>query len=207
MSHVPGPPLRGQQSWYVQRRLGWCPVLVPHHAPLKVPVIRVCLCACVPVCQWIRKWNKFPLKQPRVTGVVLRAVHECLRVVEHRSGRKLAAASDAAVTTLHPAQVRPACCATKPASLPSFRQVWPRVCGVRAVRAVRVCVSAAVCVDVVSRRRSAPGAQAERHGSAADTGGACAGPGCWQCHAMCPPPGVCTPCAATLHAQPPLRAP
>ena len=130
MSHVPGPPLRGQQSWYVQRRLGWCPVLVPHHAPLKVPVIRVCLCACVPVCQWIRKWNKFPLKQPRVTGVVLRAVHECLRVVEHRSGRKLAAASDAAVTTLHPAQVRPACCATKPASLPSFRQVWPRVCGV-----------------------------------------------------------------------------
>ena len=22
-----------------------------------------------------------------------------------------------------------------------------------------------------------------------------------------PPPGVCTPCAATLHAQPPLRAP
>jgi hypothetical protein len=106
------------------------------------PCVPVCLCACVPVCQWIRKWNKFPLKQPRVTGVVLRAVHECLRVVEHRSGRKLAAASDAAVvrTTLHPAQVRPACCATKPASLPSFRQVWPRVCGVRAVRAVRVCV-------------------------------------------------------------------
>ena len=144
MSHVPGPPLRGQPSWYVQRRLGWCPVLVPHHAPLKVPVIRVCLCACVPVCQWIRKWNKFPLKQPRVTGVVLRAVHECLRVVEHRSGRKLAAASDAAVTTLHPAQVRPACCATKPASLPSFRQVWPRVCGVRAVR-VCVCVGSCLC--------------------------------------------------------------
>jgi hypothetical protein len=210
MSHVPGPPLRGQPSWYVQRRLGWCPVLVPHHAPLKVPVIRVCLCACVPVCQWIRKWNKFPLKQPRVTGVVLRAVHECLRVVEHRSGRKLAAASDAAVvrTTLHPAQVRPACCATKPASLPSFRQVWPRVCGVRAVRAVRVCVSAAVCVDVVSRRRSAPGAQAERHGSAADTGGACAGPGVGNAMHCAPPPPVCAHpvlphCMPSLPSEPP----
>ena len=153
------------------------------------PCVPVCLCACVPVCQWIRKWNKFPLKQPRVTGVVLRAVHECLRVVEHRSGRKLAAASDAAVvrTTLHPAQVRPACCATKPASLPSFRQVWPRVCGVRAVR-VCVCVSAAVCVDGVSRGRFAPCAQAERHGSAADTGGACAGPGVGNAMQCAPPP-------------------
>jgi len=206
MSHVPGPPLRGQPSWYVQRRLGWCPVLVPHHAPLKVPVIRVCLCACVPVCQWIRKWNKFPLKQPRVTGVVLRAVHECLRVVEHRSGRKLAAASDAAVTTLHPAQVRPACCATKPASLPSFRQVWPRVCGVRAVR-VCVCVSAAVCVDGVSRGRFAPCAQAERHGSAADTGGACAGPGVGNAMQCAPPPVCAHPvlphCMPSLPSEPP----
>ena len=62
MSHVPGPPLRGQPSWYVQRRLGWCPVLVPHHAPLKVPVIRVCLCACVPASIVDKKMEQIPFE-------------------------------------------------------------------------------------------------------------------------------------------------
>ena len=33
------------------------------------------------------------------------------------------------------------------------------------------------------------------------------GPGVGNAMQCAPPPGVCTPCAATLHAQPPLRAP
>ena len=181
-------------------------MLVPHHAPLKVPVIRVCLCACVPVCQWIRKWNKFPLKQPRVTGVVLRAVHECLRVVEHRSGRKLAAASDAAVTTLHPAQVRPACCATKPASLPSFRQVWPRVCGVRAVR-VCVCRQLSVLMAFLgddlrpAHKLKFMGLQRTREVRAL-------GPGVGNAMQCAPPPPVCAHpvlphCMPSLPSEPP----
>jgi hypothetical protein len=76
------------------------------------------------------------------------------------------------------------------------------------VRAVRVCVCRQLSVLMAflgddlrpAHKLKGMGLQRTREVRAL-------GPGVGNAMQCAPPPGVCTPCAATLHAQPPLRAP